>query len=758
MWPPARAQNRISNSRLAKYGRIEDQAIQAGEEIKLLSRFVAAQRTAFVKLLKKYSKWTRRDILSQRFKFEVVDNPQSFIHTDLTWHLDCWTLLLNNVRQAMGQRRSVVGSPLIPPMIPKQSSSDVSKRINEAMLSNSDIEFDTVFTYSPLGSEGARAVYWIHPEQLVELQVLLLQHTRSAFSRPSTSNGPLTTGMFPQRGSISRRDSGFDRQLDHGILVLDDAERFAQKQNSIPISDTEEAYSRPQTQPAATLMWTANNESILCIANNFTQSTEHGFDTAARLKKKRLGSFLNLEKAFVPGSAGDTTPTSAPPHANTNTEEARKWLREHKQISPLVALISHRIRFASIPANQDHGQWVTLDTDVAFKKTVTDELSQKDWPQTITNDTIPFPYAVLEVRQEGRNESDLIKILDASHLTERVRGFSLAVQALWVCRRPRSMTPPFWLPVLSSDIRKLPSDGKPRTLRKSIVKPGGRIESGQETDGVETSVASSQGGDSSMASTLVDRSDAATRMRNVTYAGPIPPKRKKRRSITQKPVRYWSEYDHPEDGDEEGGYYIYVDPDAEDESMIPFKDTFSKLFGSVRKLFGREGKPENMQESDEFTPLLLPQVVLPKASLSDSLDDDDSTSSSSDEDENPFMNRYNTIFGGTASTQDPDNDAITTLLASSMSLFFSATLSLILLVLGEVGRHKAREEIDITTIAGSVISIVFGVGGFWGLVLRSRAGLSRWIVGLLAFGLIVLVNAITLARLASQLRNGVVDG
>ena len=35
--------------------------------------------------------------------------------------------------------------------------------------------------------------------------------------------------------------------------------------------------------------------------------------------------------------------------------------------------------------------------------------------------------------------------------TERVRGFSLAVHALWACRRPRTMTPPFWVRMFLSD-------------------------------------------------------------------------------------------------------------------------------------------------------------------------------------------------------------------------------------------------------------------------------------------------------------------
>jgi VTC domain len=417
-WPPSRAQGRIPTSRLAKYSRIEDQAIQVGEEIKLLSRFISAQRTAFTKLLKKYTKWTKRDTLASRFNAEVIDNPQSFVHSDLTLHLDLWSSLLNGVRLAMGQgNQSVTTSPAILPMVPKQTSSAVSRRINEAMRSNSDLEFDSVFTYSPLGDAGTRAVYWVHPEQLVEVQVLLLQHTRSAFSRPSTSSGTQSSTTINRKSSLSRRDSGLDKQPDHGVIVLDDGDRFAQKQNSIPVIDAEEAYSRPLTQPAATMMWTSTNEVIMCIAENFTKNTEDGFQNATRFKKKHLSSFLDLEKPFNPPTSGTSTPISGQPSSSTsNIEASRTWLRKHQQVSPLVAFISKRTRFSSVPTAKDHGQWCTLDTDVSLKKANLVDFEGKEWPQRLQNDSVKFPYAILEVRQEGNIEADLIQILDESHL------------------------------------------------------------------------------------------------------------------------------------------------------------------------------------------------------------------------------------------------------------------------------------------------------------------------------------------------------
>jgi hypothetical protein len=89
-----------------------------------------------------------------------------------------------------------------------------------------------------------------------------------------------------------------------------------------------------------------------------------------------------------------------------------------------------------------------------------------------------------------------------------------------------------------------------------------------------------------------------------------------------------------------------------------------------------------------------------------------------------------------------------------MSLFFSVTLSLVLLVLREVSKHKDREEVDIVSILGIIISLSFAVGGFWGLVLRGSAGFTRWMVGILVFGLILSVNVVLIGSIVTELRKG----
>lgn len=300
------------------------------------------------------------------------------------------------------------------------------------------------------------------------------------------------------------------------------------------------------------------------------------------------------------------------------------------------------------------------------------------------------------------------------------------------------------LPVLSSDIRKLPAEVNGRRSRtKPLIRSPTR--SGSVTDDLDTSTTAVSVAESSITSTAYD-SRPSVRYTNSTAQA----KRKKPVKDT-KTTRYWSEYDHPEDGsDDDGGYYIYVDPEAED-SMIPFKDVLTNWLTRFKKVFSRNSE-QKRAPNPEFDPLLGANT-LPKHSLSESSMDSDTSSSSSDE-EDEIAIRYGTIFNNPSARDSDSNDSINFLVFSAMSLFSSTTISLVLLVLSEVSRRRAHEEVDIVTIIGVIISLLFGIGGFWGLVSTGQAGLLRWMVGLLAFGLIATVDTVLVVRALMELRSG----
>jgi hypothetical protein len=246
-------------------------------------------------------------------------------------------------------------------------------------------------------------------------------------------------------------------------------------------------------------------------------------------------------------------------------------------------------------------------------------------------------------------------------------------------------------------------------------------------------------------------SQAHTRTRHVQYNDTaMNPKRKRYNMAERKPLRYWSEYDYPEDEADDGAYYIYVDPESEG-SIIPFQKSFNNLYNRIKSIFSKK-HDDSVPKNPEFD-ALLPQEVLPKNSPAEYSLDSDTESSSDDGHSVMNLRRYDAICNDPGH-HGSHNDRIISLLVSSMSLFFSVTLSLVLLVLREVSKHKDREEVDIVSILGIIISLSFAVGGFWGLVLRGSAGFTRWMVGILVFGLILSVNVVLIGSIVTELRKG----
>lgn len=366
--------------------------------------------------------------MDARWNTEVVASPDSFTNFDLDPFFEHWADRLQEIRFAMGSGQAVSGltsasqSPAMNPMAPKQSSVTVSRQIQEATAAAADVDFDAVLAAVPLGTEGSRAVYWVHPEQLVELQVLLLQYTRLAFPRqtPTASTSgvgtPTITPTVTRRSSCStpRRDSFSDKENCNGIIVFDDAEEYALLQNSVPIAVTEGSQSRPPAEAAMTSRWTNGDLSVTLRHESDTTSSDIA-PVSLKLKAKHLGIFLDTEKAFTPPSPlnNDSSGTSSDQDRFT---EARKWLSNNRKVVPLVGVFSRRSRFVNLQSGKDSGQWAVLDMDIKMNKVNIGDFQGKEWPTTIMQGATNFPFAVLEIRQEGKANTNLIRILDESHL------------------------------------------------------------------------------------------------------------------------------------------------------------------------------------------------------------------------------------------------------------------------------------------------------------------------------------------------------
>jgi len=405
-------------------------APSTGEVIKSLSRFIITNRTAFYKLLKKYKKWTNSDSLGRRVRAEILYRTDSFARVDVEQLLNHWTAILHDVRSAMGSRkrfeeltrraRAGSRSPQIQAASgePRESSANVARYIHAAIQSGSDLDFDVALAESPLGNQGRRAVYWVHPDHLIELQVVLSHHLKLYPPRPSTRSSISSQPNSPthtRRASLIRQDSPAGIEGDHGIILLDRLDDYAQRSSAAPIVDSEET---PGQSVVATVRWTATDEAAVSVKG--IAGTE--MIKPARLRRKYIKAFLDLERSFTPWRDQD----SSSPEGRTPLERrssqveghpdfARNWLDAHRNIRPLVSISSRRTRFVDLQDGNSSGQWCTLDADIEMNKITQDDLVARDWPLQ-SSDGWKFPHAVLEVRQEGAVANDLITMLDRSHL------------------------------------------------------------------------------------------------------------------------------------------------------------------------------------------------------------------------------------------------------------------------------------------------------------------------------------------------------
>ena len=364
---------------------------RTGEEIRSLSRFRVAQRTGFFKILKKYKRWTRDSELEHRFKEEISGNPGSFFQLDLGHLLDQYIDVLGALRTPFDELNTSGASEIAKA---QTSASQISKALHEG----TEVDFDFVFSTIPLGSRGSRATYWIHPDQVVEVEVLLLQHMRTytspnAKATSSSGNTPFTTPA--RRKSSATTDHYFGNEDPVGLIVLDDPQSFAMKQNAGTVGSKEEA--------AGSVQWTSSGEAIVAIGLQSDQSiplSEH--IASAKLKRKHIESFLS-----------GTEPISDLTHDLT---VVRKWLTDHESIKPIAGVCSKRTRFIGTQNTPNGGMWATLDRDIFMKSSLHADLKDNEWLFQARNDSLGFPHAVLEVRRENSQSAGLIQALDNSHL------------------------------------------------------------------------------------------------------------------------------------------------------------------------------------------------------------------------------------------------------------------------------------------------------------------------------------------------------
>lgn len=437
--------------------------LRAGEDLQSLARFVGAQRLAFQKLLKKYRRWTGSSTLGTRFQQDVLSRPSTFSTKDFEPLLTQWTDVLAAVRAPFAagatwtteptertERRGnqLEGSNTAQAVASNGAitsrggpSEDVGRSITSAAQihaiseTGSDVDFDTALAVLPLGRAAGRAAYWVHPDNLVELHVLLLQYmSPRRTGNPSTSESNQSSSKSSRKGLMDGRGNGFISisEEETFVIICDDLRRFAERRSNATVSESENAPGATSEAAAASIRYTSKSEAVVVVGTSsdaISKKTARGTrQSVQKVKLKRR--FLPL--LFVPGKQSNDT--SGKPASVSETDETgdeipksthafervRRWLSHHEDVKPLISLRSRRTRFVGLRNSETNGVWGTLDHNVSMKKAPFDQVkdagSSGDLLETSKDESERFPHAILEVRWEGEAYASLARALDESHL------------------------------------------------------------------------------------------------------------------------------------------------------------------------------------------------------------------------------------------------------------------------------------------------------------------------------------------------------
>lgn len=763
---------KIPVRRLEKFSRAEEAILKAGEDIQSLSRFVGAQRLAFQKLLKKYKKWTSSADLGARFRSEVLDRPTSFSKQDFEPLLAQWAEVLAAVRapfkngvnwQAGSGRQEIApnGSAQHKKegcQRPSRYSSSVAD-LNSAWESGSNIEIDTALAILPFGRGATKATYWVHPDNIVQVHILLLQYTRlQKFDDSIASPGSPSSSSFTPRGSVSGPNGRSVTRTDDEIscIICDDLQRFARRPSSESISASEDSPGTTAEKAAASIRYSSAGEAIVAVDTIFDNAGEVVNSSSTHLPKKAKFKRKALSQLFQASRSEQCSKADG----SKESEHVRDWLDAHQEVQPLVQVQARRTRFIGLGNDGTKGIWATLDKDIRIRRCPPGRLASGECSSSHSeqekDSSETFPHAVLEVRIEGDGDTELIAALDFSHLVSanlshckssyafadvRVDG-----EGAWVltrnpcrgnpvqasrhatsilgkhgCRYTHVHANDAQLPALKQDIRKIPAATKSTKMRTA---QGRSTPEEASTRHTSVSASSTKNRPSSSVFSAQHGESSATSAPEILASPPQNAlKEKRRRSRPKKMLqkrlqqasqskqqRYWNEFDDGSEGSENEAYTIFVDPNA--SYTIPGADAFAKFYTSLITNVKASRDKVSSSFNHSLTKDTKERKPLVNSTHSPSVDDSDST----DDESSPTQRRYSTF---PSLPQTPAMRARETLLFRSCIGFFCASFVLLTIaaILERTGRRKAETTVDagvIIGVAASLVSAITGVGSMVG--------------------------------------------
>ncbi len=413
---------------------------------------MGAQRLAFQKLLKKYKRWTGSSKLGERFQNELLDRPGSFSKRDFGPLLTQWTEVLAAVRAPFqtgvlwqadspgGQvsDTATAGKPHSPSHKHSNGDGEVTMAgdgrsgvaaVHASCQNGSVNDFDTAFALSPLGPGGGKALYWVHPDNLVELHVFLLQYTRLRNPMTPNSSGRSSRAKSSPTALMDGTAVWDSKpQDDVGVFICDDLQWFAKSRSSAPVSESAE-------KAAASIRYSSAGEAVVVVENPFqdvqqTSESPKGYCIHKTKLKRKILRRLFKSDSHSPVTCNQSLSSvgshaAAIPGEEQISHALRAWLAQHREVKPLVQIHMRRTRFVGLRNSQSAGVWATLDRDIQMRKCPSGAFDGGEdlFDAGRRLGATLFPHAILEIRYEGgQGTAEIVAALDRSHLVRTCKA------------------------------------------------------------------------------------------------------------------------------------------------------------------------------------------------------------------------------------------------------------------------------------------------------------------------------------------------
>ena len=408
-----------------------------------------ANHEGLKKLLKKYKKWTGSSGLISRFHRGVLDHPSSFSSSSfeplLTQHIDTLAAVrqpfnagsnwsadlspkLNRSRSSSYNPTTPSTSPLHGDRLLRAKHPSTAAYLDFVNLKGSRLEMDAALATAPLNEDSCRAIFWIHPENILEAQILLLRHAALRnWTKSADPDQNASSSRTSRRSSVSgnKSDSVNTGGVGVTLIVCDDLDQFSKRQNAKTFDDAEASKTAAPERAAACLR-SMQSRDLLLTVNTVVEDVQISPRKAAKGHFRFAKFDRKCVRRLFDSSSEDEHPSNDP---TEEACEARTWLENHQEIHPLVQIVSKRSQFVGLRNNEKAGLWMTLDTEICMAECSKETINFKDHGSLTTKGKIrdqwqQFPYGILEIRTEGGVHEGLIDALDDSHLVSASIGSS----------------------------------------------------------------------------------------------------------------------------------------------------------------------------------------------------------------------------------------------------------------------------------------------------------------------------------------------